>query len=153
MYLYQSETSFFFVLFLFLFLFLFFGHTCSTCKITDQGSNLYCSCDLCHSCNNARSLTHCITRELPETSFSVYHLLTLKSQQVSIPYQIKGNCSSLSVEMPINWPPSVSPFSSPQQFVYSIDRYYVLHLDLLISILGLVMIKNCSTRQIEHHVS
>ena len=42
--------------------FLFFGFIFSPCtwalwKFPDQGSNLSCSCDLRHSCGNARSLT------------------------------------------------------------------------------------------------
>ena len=40
-------------------LFLFFGCTHGIRKFPSQGSNLSCSCDLCHSCTNARSLTHC----------------------------------------------------------------------------------------------
>lgn len=45
--------------------FFFFGHTCSMCKFPSQGSNQHHSCNPSH-CNDARSLTHCITRELSD---------------------------------------------------------------------------------------
>ena len=35
------------------------GHTRSVWKFPDQWWNLSCSCDLCHSCGNKGSLTHC----------------------------------------------------------------------------------------------
>ena len=45
---------------------LFFApYTCGMWKFSGQGLNLPGSCDLCHSCNNTGSLTHCATRELP----------------------------------------------------------------------------------------
>ena len=31
----------------------------------DQGLNLSCSCDLCHNCGNAGSLTYCATAKTP----------------------------------------------------------------------------------------
>ena len=39
---------------------LFFGHSHSIWKSPSQGSNPSWSCDPCHSCSNARSLTHSI---------------------------------------------------------------------------------------------
>ena len=39
----------------------FLGHPCAIQKFLGQGLNLSHSCDLCHSCGNARSLTHCAT--------------------------------------------------------------------------------------------
>ena len=39
-----------------------FGCTHGVCKFPGQGLNLSCSWDLCHSCGNARSLTHCAGR-------------------------------------------------------------------------------------------
>ena len=60
------EKSRWFVIFLFLsssssffFFFFFFGHTCDMWKFPGQGLNPRSSCDLCHSCGNAGSLTHC----------------------------------------------------------------------------------------------
>ena len=47
-----------FLLFCF-FLFFFFSHAHSIWKFLGQGLNLSWSCDLLHSCSNARSLTHC----------------------------------------------------------------------------------------------
>ena len=41
------------------FFFFFYGHTHSIWKFLDQGLNPSHSCDLCHSCSNAGSLTHC----------------------------------------------------------------------------------------------
>ena len=41
------------------------GCTYSMWKFLGQGLNLCCSCNLCHSCANTRSLTHGATRELP----------------------------------------------------------------------------------------
>ena len=52
----ESIPSSFF--FLFFFFFFFFSCTCSIWMFPGQGSNLSCSCDICHSCNNTRSLTH-----------------------------------------------------------------------------------------------
>ena len=37
----------------------FFPHSCSIWKFSGQGSNQGWSCDLHHSCSNARSLTYC----------------------------------------------------------------------------------------------
>ena len=36
-----------------------FGCSLSVWKFPGQGSNLSCSCDLCHRCSDIRSLTHC----------------------------------------------------------------------------------------------
>ena len=44
-------------------LFFIFGSTHATWKFSGQGSNLSCSCDLCHGCSNGRSLTHCTMAE------------------------------------------------------------------------------------------
>lgn len=46
------------------FSFLFFGCTCGMLKFRGQGSNLHCSCGLCHRCSNTRPLTRCDTKEL-----------------------------------------------------------------------------------------
>ena len=43
----------------------FYSHIHSTWKFLSQGLNLSYSCDLCHSCSNARSLTHCATAGTP----------------------------------------------------------------------------------------
>lgn len=37
----------------------FHGCTCGRWKFPDLGSNVSHSCDLCHSCGNTKSLTHC----------------------------------------------------------------------------------------------
>ena len=46
--------------------FVCFGYTHGVWKFPVQGSNPCLSCDLCHSCGNARSLTHCAPGELPQ---------------------------------------------------------------------------------------
>ena len=43
--------------------FFFFCYIQDIWKFLGQGSNLSCGCDLCHSCSNARSLTHCRARD------------------------------------------------------------------------------------------
>ena len=35
------------------------GHTCGVWKFLGQGLHLKCNCNLFHSCDNARFLTHC----------------------------------------------------------------------------------------------
>ena len=47
------------VFFLFVCLFVCFLATLQHTEFPGQGSDLRCSCDLCRSCSNARSLTHC----------------------------------------------------------------------------------------------
>ena len=42
-----------------------FGYIVSIWKFLGQGSNLSHSCDLCHSCHNAGSLTRCATAGTP----------------------------------------------------------------------------------------
>ena len=42
-----------------LFVLFCYGCTCGMWKFSGQGSNLSHSCDLCHSCSNTESLTHC----------------------------------------------------------------------------------------------
>ena len=42
---------------LFFIFYLFFGCTLGMSKIPGQGLNPHCSCELCHCCGNARSLT------------------------------------------------------------------------------------------------
>ena len=58
--MYEVTSHFSFFLFVFFFSF-FFGSTHGIWKVPGQGLNLSCSCDLCHSCGNARSLTNCIS--------------------------------------------------------------------------------------------
>ena len=41
-----------------LYIYIYFGHTHNIWKFPGQGWTLSCSCHLCHSCGNARSLTH-----------------------------------------------------------------------------------------------
>ena len=43
-------------------IYIFFGHTCSMWKFLGHGWNLHHSSDLSHSSDNARSLTHCTTK-------------------------------------------------------------------------------------------
>ena len=47
----------------------FFGHTCNIWKFLGQGLNQSCSCNLCHSWGNVRSLTHCTTVGTPSRIF------------------------------------------------------------------------------------
>ena len=56
-----------------LFLFFGFGHTHSICKLPGQDSNPYHSSDPSHCSKNARSLTHCPTREFL-ASISLVHI-------------------------------------------------------------------------------
>ena len=57
----------------------YFGQACSMWKFPGQGQNLHCSCGLHYSCgNNARSLTHCTTRELPVCFLIVLFVLILR---------------------------------------------------------------------------
>ena len=55
----HTDTSIQFMLVLFFFSSSFFSCTLSIWKFLGQGLNLSCSCDLCHRCGNAVSLTHC----------------------------------------------------------------------------------------------
>lgn len=66
--------------------FFFFGHNHSLWKFLGQRQNQSSSHNLCHSCCNARSLTHCSTSELPiifKTQASVKELLTSQSDEIS----------------------------------------------------------------------
>ena len=47
-----------YLFFFFFFFFFFFCHICSIWEFPGQGSNPSCSCVLCHSCGNTRSLAH-----------------------------------------------------------------------------------------------
>ena len=58
-----------------LFLFFFWPH--QRLVEVGQGSNPCHSCSLHHSWGNARSLTHCATRELPELSFAWFPSIVL----------------------------------------------------------------------------
>ena len=47
----------------------FYGCTLGICKFPGQGWNQSCRCNLCHSCSDARSLTHCTTVGTPLRTF------------------------------------------------------------------------------------
>ena len=57
----------------------FGGHTYSICKFLGQELNLSHSYDLCHSCDNTGSLTHCSRPEMepmvPQTQRQIVNLL------------------------------------------------------------------------------
>ena len=52
---------------LFIYLRFFFGHP-RRMEFPGQGSDLSCSCDLCHSCSNMGSLTYCAGPGIEPTS-------------------------------------------------------------------------------------
>ena len=58
---------------------------CGMWKSPGQGSNLYHSCNLCHSCSNARSLTCCATGKFPEVEFLIF--IVIPFLIVTIPKQ------------------------------------------------------------------
>ena len=68
------KTLFYFFNFLFLF---FFGCPWGIWKSLGQGLLLSHSCDLCHSCSNARSLTHCTTVGTPIKTLLCFFLFYL----------------------------------------------------------------------------
>ena len=57
----------------------FHGCTCGRWKFPDLGSNVSHSCDLCHSCGNTKSLTHCTgpgsIPKLPQRQHQILNLL------------------------------------------------------------------------------
>ena len=56
----------------FFFFSLFFSHTLGIWKFLHQGWNLSCSCNLCHSCDNAMFLTPVPQEELQMLSFNFF---------------------------------------------------------------------------------
>ena len=99
--------------------FFFFQHTHSIWKFPGQGSNPSHSCNLCHSCDNNRSLTHFTTVGAPWPTFYplilglqwckcyilcycptfhfflVYFLSVVQIRQFLLFYQVHGFLSSL----------------------------------------------------------
>ena len=79
---FTSTCSFFFFFFFFL-----FGLTLGIWKFPGQGSNLSCSCDLCHSCSNTGSLTYCATAGTPQPApfelFSIFITVRFHSSSSS----------------------------------------------------------------------
>ena len=70
----------------------FWGHTCGMWKFQGHGLNLHHSGDLCHSCSNTRSLTHCTIWELPNWIFLRPILkcgLLIKFFHVSVSFSLK----------------------------------------------------------------
>ena len=73
------------------FLFPFFSCTCDIWKFSGQGLNLSCSCDLCHSCSNTRSLTTVPQQKL----LFLFFKKNLVSWSSSVAQQVKDLSLSL----------------------------------------------------------
>ena len=79
--------SWFFII-LFYFIFIIFGRAHSMQKFPGQGLNLHCSSNQSHSSDNARSLTHLATRELPEPWF----FNAQKKDNADCSIAVRGQC-------------------------------------------------------------
>ena len=80
------------VVFTFFFFFFFFCHSCGIWKFPGQGWILSHSCDLHHSCSNARSLTPCVGPGIKPSAQQRQH-------RVLNPLHHSGNPSSLHLNL------------------------------------------------------
>ena len=79
------------------FLFVFYGRTHGIWKFLDQGLNPSHSCDLCHSCGDAGSLTHCTRRRIKPAPPQWPKPLQLV--QPTVPHQKLQNFNFLTIMM------------------------------------------------------